>query len=1070
MMSEAFAEMFTFRNLSIRRKLTWIITIITVTAILLACGAFLSFDIYRLRHSTVNDLETLAQILGSNSTAAMTFDDLQSGREVLQALSAKEHILSACVYRKDGRTFASYTRNSAESDLACPPAETDSSRFERGRLVVFRKVVLDDQPIGTVFLDSDLEELSQLLRWYSTFFVLIVVSLSAGAFFLAARMQRTISDPILSLAETTKLVTTGKDYSIRVRRSAHDEVGVLVDGFNDMLAEIQGRDQELQRAQDELEHRVEDRTAELRQEISVREQTEAALRESEERARLLLDSTAEAIFGVDPEGCCTFCNRATLRLLGYTDTKDLMGRNMHALTHHTRPNGLPYPVENCPISDAVRNGEACHREDELLWRADGTSFPAEYWSHPVQRTDQLVGAVITFVDITERQAAQRVIERAKEAAEAASRAKSEFLANMSHEIRTPMNGIIGMTELTLDTNLTDEQREYLTMVKLSSDSLLVVINDILDFSKIEAGKMELDSSVFSIRESLEETIRSFGITAGEKHVELVCDIHSDLPHLVAGDPIRLRQVVVNMLGNAIKFTDHGEIVLQAQVQQRHDSSVEVHFTVRDTGIGIPKDKQAIIFEAFAQADGSSTRKHGGTGLGLTICTRLVAMMGGRIWLDSEPGKGSTFHFTASFKLAQPSAETSEPEKPGSLEGIPVLIVDDNPTNRRILEMTVLQWGMRPTAVASGWAALAELRRAQKEGQPTPLVLLDSQMPQLDGFATAAKIKQNPDLSTATIMMLTSGGQRGDADRCRQLGISAYLSKPVRQWELREAVLRVLGLRPQRGQDSRLVTRHTLQETPKRLRILLAEDNAVNRELTVRILSKRGHSVEVAVNGKLALEALETHPFDVILMDVQMPEMDGFEATGAIRKREAVTGTRIPIIAMTAHAMKGDRERCLAAGMDAYISKPVQTEELLKITEALAADADPIDNIDESGHAVMDRSLALARVDGDEALLVDLAKLFCEESPKMLAAVQAAVSAKDADRLQRAAHSLKGAVATLAAQKAFDAALRLERLGRAGDLADADKAYAALEAQIERLRSVLETLSAGKEWAPEVETL
>ena len=1061
--------MFTFRNLSIRRKLTLLITIITCAAILLACGAFLSFDVYRFRHSSVRDLEMLAQILGSNSTAALTFNDANSGHEILQALSANEHILGACVYRNNGRTFASYERDSAVSRFSCPPVESDASRFEQGRLMVFRKVVLDGEQIGAIFLASGLDELSQLLRLYAALFGLIVVSLSTGAYFLAARMQRTISDQILSLAETTKAVTTSKDYSIRVHRSAHDEVGVLIEGFNGMLAEIQRRDRELQGAQDELEQRVEERTNELRQEISVREQTEAALRETEERTRLLLDSTAEAIFGVDLHGRCTFCNRSTLRLLGYTDAQDLLGRDMHDLIHHIRPDASRYPVEECPLADAVRNGKAYHRDDKILRRADGTSFPAEYWSHPVVRNGQALGAVVTFVNITERRAAQQVLQSAKEAAEAASRAKSEFLANMSHEIRTPMNGIIGMAELALDTHLTDEQREYLSMVKLSADSLLAVINDILDFSKIEAGKMELDSSVFSVREIIEETIRSFGVTAAKKHLELVCDIHADVPQVVAGDYARLRQVVVNLLGNAIKFTDRGEIVLQAKVQQMQEQSVEVHFTVRDTGIGIPKNKQSLIFEAFAQADGSSTRKYGGTGLGLTISSRLVAMMGGRVWLDSEPGQGSTFHFTARFKLAQPTAETSEPEGHGSLAGIPVLIVDDNPTNGRILEMTLLQWGMRPTMVSNGWAALAELRRAHEVGQPFPLVLLDAQMPQLDGFATAAKIKQDPDLPTATIMMLTSGGQRGDADRCRQLDISAYLSKPVRQWELREAVLRVLGLRPQRGESSRLVTRHSLQETPKCLRILLAEDNAVNRELTVRILSKRGHSVHVVVNGRLALEALETQAFDVILMDVQMPEMDGFEATAAIRRSEAITGTRIPIIAMTAHAMKGDRERCLGAGMDGYISKPVQAEELLKLTEALAA-AGPINRIDDTADPVMDRNLALACVDSDEGLLADLAKLFLEESPKMLAAVQEAVSGHDAGRLQRAAHSLKGAVSTLAAQKAFDAALRLESLGRAGDLVEAEKAYAALESEIERLRSMLEHLGAGKERASEVETL
>jgi two-component system sensor histidine kinase/response regulator len=1047
-------------NLSIRHKITLIITVITCMAILLAGGAFLIFDVYNFRQTRVSDLEALAEVLGSNSTAAMTFKDSRSGDEVLQALSAKGHITAACVYDHEGQIFSRYQSPTATTPKAdCPPPEAEASRFEADRLVVFRDITLDRQKIGTIVVISDLVELSGLLRWHSAFLGLIVLGLSAGAYPLASRMQRTISDPILFLAATAKIVTTRKDYSVRVPQSTHDEVGVLIEGFNEMLTEIQRRDGELQKAQDELERRVEERTSELRREISVREQTEGALRETEERTRSLLNSTAEAIFGVDLGGRCTFCNRATLRLLGYREPNELLGRDMHELTHHTRADGSHYPVKECPIARAVGHGDPFHSDDELLWRADGTSFPAEYWSHPVQRDGRAVGAVVTFVDITERHAAQKVLQDAKEAAEAASRAKSEFLANMSHEIRTPMNGIIGMTELALDTNLTEEQREFLAMVKSSADALLVVINDILDFSKIEAGKMDLESAVFDLRELVEETVRTFGASAGNKQLELICDIHSDVPRVVAGDAPRLRQVLVNLLGNALKFTDRGEIVVQAEVQRLHERSVELHFAVRDTGIGIAKEKQGQIFEAFVQADGSSTRKYGGTGLGLTISNRLVAMMGGRIWLESEPGKGSTFYFTAKLALVSAEANHSKSEGGTGLAGIPVLIVDDNPTNRRILEKTVLQWGMKPTLVQSGWAAVAELRRTHEVGNAIPLVLLDAQMPQLDGFATAAKIKQQASLGS-TIIMLTSGGQRGDAERCRQLGISAYLSKPVRQWELREAILRVLGLKPQRGESPRLVTRHSLQESRQHLRILLAEDNPVNRELTVRILSKRGHSVAVAANGKIALETLETQAFDLILMDVQMPEMDGFEATAAIRKNEAVTGTRIPIIAMTAHAMKGDRERCLEAGMDAYISKPVKADELVKLAETLGAVASgPPDDYGETATAAFDREVALARVDGDEALLIDLAQLLLEESPKMLAAIHDAVTGNAPEQLERAAHSLKGSVATFAAQGAVDAALKLERLGRSGDLKSAEQAYAALESQMNRLRAQLKSLGA-----------
>jgi CheY-like chemotaxis protein len=579
----------------------------------------------------------------------------------------------------------------------------------------------------------------------------------------------------------------------------------------------------------------------------------------------------------------------------------------------------------------------------------------------------------------------------------------------------------------------------------------------------------LDISDFGICELLEETIRSLSVTAAEKHLELVSDIHSDIPGVVAGDPTRLRQVLVNLLGNAIKFTDRGEVVLQAEVHLIENNNVEVHFIVHDTGIGISKDKQELIFEAFAQADSSSSRRYGGTGLGLTISSQLVAMMGGRIWLESEPGQGSTFHFTSRFELPQSAAEAPKLEGHSDLAGVRVLVVDDNPTNRRILEKTLLQWGMKPSLVASGWAALAELRRAQREGQATPLVLLDAQMPQLDGFATATKIKQDPDLTAATIMMLTSGGQRGDANRCRQVGISAYLTKPVRQAELREAILRVLGVQVQQAENPKLITRYSLQQTSKSFRILLAEDNVINRELVVRVLVKRGHAVTVVPNGKLALDALEAQTFDVILMDVQMPEMDGFEATAAIRRKEESTGGRVPIIAMTAHALKEDRERCLSVGMDEYISKPIRTEELFHLIESVTERLGVAGAAEEATRPIIDWNLALERVDGDETLLADLAKLFCEEYPNMLAAVRAAVSAKDAEQLERAAHTLKGSVGALGAQDAFDAALALERLARAGDLDDANGACVVLVQKLQSLRHALDNPVTERQRVPAVES-
>ncbi len=789
------------------------------------------------------------------------------------------------------------------------------------------------------------------------------------------------------------------------------------------------------------------------------------LQSAEQRYRQLFERSLAGVVRTDADGRITDCNDACARIFGHVSRQELLGADIYSY--------YSAADERDSFLARLRNDGQLANSELRMRRKDGQ----EVWvlCNASQLTDengQHLGTEGTIVDISARKQAEEDLRHAKEAAESASQAKGEFLANMSHEIRTPMNGIIGMTELALETKLTDEQREYLSMVKLSADSLLAVINDILDFSKIEAGKMDLESMPFDLRENLEQTMRSFGVRAGEKGLEVVCDVRSDVPQMVVGDPTRLRQVLVNLLGNALKFTDRGEIVLQAEAREANEGAVELHFAVRDTGVGVPKEKHDLIFGAFSQADSSSSRKYGGTGLGLTICSRLVGMMGGKIWLESEVGRGSTFHFSAKFGLA-PAMQRSSKEVAGHawLEGIAVLVVDDNSTNRRILEHTLLQWGMKPTLVSSGWAALAELRRAKEAGQPTPLVLLDAQMPQLDGFQTASKIKHDPDLLAATIMMLTSGGQRGDADRCRDVGISAYLTKPVRQAELREAILRLLGSvanakqTQDQSQAAPLVTRHSLKEARKHLRVLLADDNAINRELTVRILKKRGHDISVAHNGRLAVEALEEQSFDVVLMDLQMPEMDGFEATAAIRRNEAGTGAQIPIIAMTAHAMKSDRDRCLAMGMNGYISKPIQAQELIEIVESFGGEVGPNDSVNDSATPALDWETALGRVGGDEALLLDLAKLFCDECPRMLSAVQQAVERKSAPDLHKAAHSLKGSVATFAAQQAFEAALRLERLGRAGELTDVDEGFVILAQEVERLQATLETLTAVPTAAP-----
>ncbi len=681
------------------------------------------------------------------------------------------------------------------------------------------------------------------------------------------------------------------------------------------LIQRRNADEELRNARDALEIRVQERTAELAYQRFL--------------LATLTTHSPDYIYFKDAQSRFVRVSKALAEYLGLSDPAEAVGKTDSDFFEPAR--ARQYLADEREI---MRTGKPIiDKEEEQPW-PDGRVTWVSTTKVPLRsETGEVIGTFGISRDITDRKRAEHQMQLAKEAAEAASRAKSLFLANMSHEIRTPMNAIIGMTELVLDTQLSPQQREYLTAVRESGESLLAILNDVLDFSKIEAGKLALDRAAFDLAENLGDTMKSLALRAHAKGLELAYHVHPEVPAVVAGDRNRLRQILVNLVGNAIKFTDQGEVVLEVERQSQSEGEVVLHFAVADTGIGIAEDKRAAIFGAFEQADSSTTRRFGGTGLGLAIASRLTELMGGRIWVESSLAHGSTFHFTVRFGLAEGEALPVLPVDPAAVSGTRVLVVDDHATNRRILEEMLRNWRMRPTAAPGAREALQRLREAHAAAAPYRLLLLDARMPEIDGFALAGQIRQDPELAGTIIMMLSSGDQPEEVARCERLGILYYLLKPVKQSELFDAIVMALGVTA--AEDA--VAEKAVAPWHGRLRplrVLLAEDSLVNQKLVVGLLEREGHAVVVANNGKEAVAAAESGQFDLILMDVQMPEMDGLEAAAILRAQDRQRGRHTPIVALTAHAMKGDRERCLEAGMDDYLAKPIRAGQLFETIEAV----------------------------------------------------------------------------------------------------------------------------------------